>query len=124
MKKLRLTTVLFLLVIILGCTIGEKTKNSLTKENLIGKVKFINASDYDAVEMFGEIAKGTLTYKYTYKYDEKGNKIEENQYNANGTLNYKTTFKYEFDASGNWIKQTESKDGKPSKIKEREIEYY
>ena len=44
-----------------------------------------------------------LNYKSKYKYDEKGNKIEENWYNSAGGLWYKLTYKY--DVKGNKIEQ-------------------
>ena len=88
------------------------------------KIKKTTESWYGAIDKFGEIEKGTLYRKHTYKYDEKGNKIEENKYDRDGNLYYKLTYKYEFDAVGNWIKKTEFKKGKPYQISEREIEYY
>lgn len=42
-----------------------------------------------------------LKVKFTYKYDEKGNQIEKNGYNAIGKLSKRTTFKY--DNKGNQI---------------------
>ena len=67
---------------------------------------------------------GSLRSKDTYKYDEKGNKIEENMYNSDGSLRSKYTYKYEFDKQGNWIKKIEFKDGIPEYILERQYEYY
>jgi len=122
----------------------------MKKFELKGNVKFIARSTYKAVEKFGEIEKDYLSYKDTYKYDEKGNMIEENKYNADGSLKskdtykydekgnrievicnnadgilyYKFTFKYEFDATDNWIKKTFTADGKPKDLTERVIEYY
>ena len=87
------------------------------------KIKKITDSRYFAVKKFEEIEKGTLTEKSTYKYDEKGNKIEQNYYYVEGKRS-KFTYKYEFDAVGNWIKKTGSGDGEPIYIRERVIEYY
>jgi len=73
---------------------------------LKGNVKFIARSTYKAVEKFGEIEKDYLSSKYTDKYDEKGNVIEENKYNADGSLRSfrpKTTYKY--DENGNKIEE-------------------
>jgi hypothetical protein len=67
---------------------------------------------------------GSLAFKKTYKYDEKGNKIESNKYNADGSLSPKYTITYKYDIMGNWIKQTTIKDGKPTQLSERVIEYY
>jgi hypothetical protein len=44
-----------------------------------------------------------LWSKNTYKYDEKGNNIEDNLYKADGSLPWKHTFKY--DVKGNKIEE-------------------
>ena len=62
--------------------------------------------------------------KLTYKYDEKGNMIEQNRYNADGSVNSKITYKYEFDTSGNWITLTVIENDKPTELTERVIKYY
>jgi hypothetical protein len=64
-------------------------------DGLKGKVSFFSESRYQLVEKFGEIEKGSLWEKYTYKYDVKGNKIEEIIYNTYGNLELKTTYKYD-----------------------------
>lgn len=38
---------------------------------------------------------GEMDFRYTFKYDEKGNKIEMTCYNSDGSLNDKTTYKYD-----------------------------
>ena len=112
----------------------SEKKNDLTEENLKGKVKSIKENTYEAVEKFGKIEKGNVFYdgfsspstiiynekrdkieqnnynsdsrldsKTTYKYDEKGNNIEKNNYYSDGSLNYKTTYKY--DEKGNKIEE-------------------
>ncbi len=122
MKNLLFTSTLFLIV---NFSFAQtKIETDLTRDGLKGKVSFYSESKYTAVENFGEIEKGSLGDKYTYKYDEKGNKIVENSYNADGSLREKNTYKYEFDAMGNWIKQTLITDGKPKDLTERVIEYY
>jgi hypothetical protein len=67
---------------------------------------------------------GSLNYRWTYKYDNKGNKIERNTYNSDGSLGDKTTYKYEFDKQGNWSKRIEVKDEMAKYILERQYEYY
>jgi len=62
------------------------------QENIIEKRFESNNS------MFGE-----SSHKYTYKYDKKGNKIEENRYNYKGELEDKVVYKY--DSSGNKIEK-------------------
>jgi hypothetical protein len=58
--------------------------------------------------------------KETYKYDEKGNKIEENHYEPSTLYN----IQYVYDKNGNWIKSTFSNNGVATSISIREIEYY
>ena len=151
MKNLLFTFTLFLIV---NFSFAQtKIQNDLSRDGLKGKVKFYSESNYELVEKFGEIEKGSLarksTFKYdvkgnmiehnlykadgslyskTNKYDEKGNKIESNSYNADGSLREKNTYKYEFDATDNWIKhwikQTSTTNGKSYYLTERVIEYY
>ena len=122
MKNLLFTSTLFLIV---NFSFAQtKIENDLSRDGLKGKVSFFSESRYDLVEKFGEIEKDSLRSKFTYKYDLKGNQIEENRYNADGSLSMKFTWKYEFDATGNWIKQTSTTDGKPYDLTERVIKYY
>ena len=44
-----------------------------------------------------------ITSRYTYKYDDKGRMIERNMYNSKGRLIFKMGFKY--DDNGNKIEQ-------------------
>ena len=129
MKKI----ILAILSVLYLVSYGQlEKKNDLTEENLKGKVKSIKENTYEAVEKFGKIEKGNVFYdgfsspstiiynekrdkieqnnynsdsrldsKTTYKYDEKGNNIEKNNYYSDGSLNYKTTYKY--DEKGNMI---------------------
>lgn len=92
--------------------------------DLKGNIKSVKSIEYDAKEKFGEIAKekitwdkygnypivfnesgnqienniypyGTLESKSIYKYDEKGNMIELNEYSSDGDLKNKSIFKYD-----------------------------
>ena len=84
------------------------------------------------------------TLKYYYKYDPKGNLIEEIDW-ANDKTNYKyddndnqieaythfadgrknkETFQYIYDNEGNWIKCVNYDDGEPVYIHERTLNYY
>ena len=60
----------------------------------------------------------------TRKFYDKGNEIESNHYNSDGSLDYKNTYKYDYDATGNWIKIIIFENGIAKIIVEREIEYY
>ena len=66
----------------------------------------------------------SLNYKNTYKYDDKGNEIEENDFKSDGTLDYEFNYKYDYTKTGNWIKETEFINDKPKNIITREINYY
>ena len=48
---------------------------------------------------------GTLSRKYIYKYDTKGNKTEVAEYKSDGSLSRKFIFKY--DSQGNVTEATE-----------------
>ena len=68
-----------------------------------------------------------LDSKWTYKYDSKGNEIEWNYYYS-GSLESKYTSKYEHDSKGNWVKKTQFEIRNeieiPINITERVLEYY
>lgn len=75
----------------------------------------------------------SLNQKYLYTLDDKGNEIEEIVYEVrDNSIRDKYSYSYEFDAKGNWIKQTTSKwvtkDGKsrfePYSVTYRTITYY
>jgi hypothetical protein len=89
---------------------GMKYTNQFDDKNNIREEKIYKANE--ALE---------LTFKF--KYDDKGNIIEENQLQPNGDVGCKT-YKYEFDIEGNWIKKIEFRDDKPISVTERKIEYF
>ena len=69
-----------------------------------------------------ELYRGHLFYRLTYKYDDKDNCIEDIKTDADGiSIIWKTTCKYDYDKTGNWIKKTNLSD---NSITERVIEYY
>lgn len=137
---------------------GQNKKTDVEKAGLKGKVKSVHHIIYEAIEKFGEITKGeeveyssfsndsnvsnvfddkgnmiednnynsdgSLITKWISKYDDKGNMIESNEYNSDGSFSCKYTYKYEFDSHDNWVKQIEYFDNKSDTITERTIEYY
>ena len=152
MKKiLSLFIVGFLLV---GCSEKDAKKTGWERDNLEGKVKSITETIYKAVEKSGKVQKVSLSKKYSYKYDNNGNKTESTNYLSNGSLLYKLKYIYdingnkiqetehnsddslvckttneEYDSNGNWTKEirfeTKNKTWKiPPHIIERKIEYY
>jgi hypothetical protein len=96
MKKIILPIIL--LVFLAACA-GETTTTTIEQEKLNGKVKIIKETDYSAVEKFGEITKGEVGSSTTKVCDEKGNMIEENEYRSDGSLSFKYIYKY--DEKGN-----------------------
>ena len=71
--------------------------------------------NYETDSRFGK-SKG----KTTYKYDSKGNKLEENWYNSKGELEYKYTYKY--DSKGNKVEKNSYNS--EEKLKERIVYKY
>lgn len=127
--KMKYTIIVLVALFAQSCS-NEKVENGWTIENLQGKVLSYSEFSYKAVDHFGNIEKGKRERNYSWnrdlqrKYDEKGNKIESNEYNSDGSLYSKWTYKYEFDKQGNWIKRIDFKDEIPEFILEREYEYY
>lgn len=66
---------------------------------------------------------GSLEVTFLFKYDDKGNLIELKQEPPN-SIGQCTAYIYEFDAKGNWTRQIEFKEDKPFAIRVREIKYY
>ncbi len=85
--------------------LNNKDKNSLTEDNLKGKVKTLTESSYDAVEKFGEVEKSKLKEKQYSKYNDRGNKIEESDYRSDGSLWQHCIYKY--NAKGDKIENNE-----------------
>ena len=95
-KVLSLFIVGFLLF---GFSQKKEKQTDWEEDKLKGKVKSVTETQYRSVEKFGELQKGNLYEKYTFKYDYKGNKTEFADYNSDGSLKSKHIYKY--DASGN-----------------------
>jgi len=59
---------------------------------------------------------GNLSHKMTWKYDDKGNLLEDIRYGPDGSPSEKSTFIYDqFDSYGNWGKATVSEIKKQGK---------
>lgn len=89
----------------------DKPENDLSKFNLKGKVKSFSQESYEVkvrnenIIMGRKINGGIIepddsfslvndTFRIVYKFDENGNKIEENNFNSKGQLHYKLIYKY------------------------------
>jgi hypothetical protein len=79
-----------------GSKANGKTVNSFNKNNLVITRQYFGSD-------------GTLASIHNYKYDEKGNCIEDNYADPDNNTNTSTFYKYEFDEKGNWVKKTEFK---------------
>ncbi len=108
----------FLLAGFLFCSFTAKVNNTLNDEHITGKVKSITEYEFFIVKgkevLYGKHVTSydkngneTLRRSYNahdsinfpdlvwdYKYNEKGDKVEENIYNADGSLSWKTVFTY------------------------------
>jgi len=49
---------------------------------------------------------GSLTYRELYILDDKGNEIEDINFEPDGSVNWRISYTYEFDSHGNWTKRT------------------
>lgn len=113
----------------IGCNTNKsKIETDLEKRGFKGKVKSIKSTTYKAIEKFGKIQKGEevdkllsifnekgnfteriyskngkIDSKQTYIYNDKGNIIEQKEYDSDGNLKLQTTYNY--DDNGNKIEE-------------------
>ncbi|MGA7720511.1 MAG: hypothetical protein WCA84_04965 [Ignavibacteriaceae bacterium] len=88
----------------LAQSIIYKYLTNLQNAGLLGHVKQIKNSCYAASEKFGEIVENRSKFydgTISYKYDDKGNLIEIQNYDSVGSVGTKYLIKY--DKIGNWI---------------------
>ena len=68
--------------------------------------------------------KKELSFRFERVYDDKGNKIEESKYKGM-VFRDKITWKYEYDKQGNWTKRTQfTAEGEDFQVVERVITYF
>lgn len=93
MKKVNM----FLLFVLLlpGFSQSNKKENDLQLDGFVGRVKTVKIAVYDS--------KGSLEFTNIYKYDAKGNKVEEARYRRDGALSGKNIYKY--DEKGNKVEE-------------------
>ena len=100
-----LLTVLFCLCLLLQG--ADKEKTDVEKDGYKGRVKSVKVSGFKIEEKDGrQVRTQVRTARPSAKYDEKGNRVEEVEYDANGKISFKYISKY--DEKGNQIKQTTS----------------
>lgn len=127
MKKI--ITLFISILFMIGCNTNKsKIETDLEKRGFKGKVKSIKSTTYKAIEKFGKIQKGEevdkllsifsekgnfteriyskngkIDSKQTYIYNDKGNIIEQKEYDSDGNLKLQTTYNY--DDNGNKIEE-------------------
>jgi len=110
---------------------GEKFESSVYNLDgaLAQKTVFV-ADGNGRVERWEYKPGGSLLARFVDARDSEGFLIEGAEYNADGSIRRKETFTREFDAQGNWIKETKSEwDAKagtlvPTAITHQIITYY
>lgn len=131
--------------------IFHETDYEYTNEGMLKKASHLNDLQQETICLY-EYEKGRLIKEKCYdandegfmieterKYNRKGKSIiiksqdvllEKKEYGDNGYLNeYETdsiiyTYKYKYDKKGNWTQIIQYEDGKPLKLRTREIKYY
>jgi len=116
---------------------GQITERSLSDAD--GSRISSNAYAYETDGKLGKMNEvttrgrnGSLTSRWVYFYDERGNEREWIAYKADGSIRRKEVYAYEYDARGNWVKQVTSEwipDGaagylEPAEAVYRDITYY
>jgi hypothetical protein len=80
MRNQALTFVVFLLILA-SCTEND-LRNSLTEDNIKGKVSTLIVYEYAGVDLFGEIQKGEFTMTTISNYDDQGRLREMSTYKS------------------------------------------
>lgn len=89
----------------------------------VSKITYVRDEDGKCIEDISYTPDGEVEIRYTYKYDEKGNVIEQTCYYL-GNIDEKKTYSYIYDEKGNWVTKTKFEKGKPKYIIERSYSYY
>ncbi len=104
-----------------GNIVGEENYDPSGGLFMTTKGKYVNGNRI-VYDRFGP--NGHLFLKSNYKFDKKGNEIEEREFDSHHGLKYTTTYKYsKYDKKGNWLRKVVYKNKEPRTIIEREITY-
>lgn len=77
------------------------------------------------IEEINYDGKGEIMFRKVRAYDAHGSMTEEKTYEGQDNYLHKTTWTYDYDKTGNWIKRTQySNEGVDFDIAERKIIYY
>lgn len=104
---------------------GFKIEETLFFETKIASNESYRYDDIgNMIESISYKSDGRISHKFLYKRDEHGNLIESKLYNANGIIDRVWSCEYKYDKRGNWINQIRYDDNNPTSITERVIEYF
>ena len=102
----------YLIILLLFLSVGFSQQKKTDEPNPMKGIKTKTTSQYDFKKKFDEF-EGTLIGKKIYKYDSKGNKIEESYYDSGGNLSEDygikmgiSTIIYKYDSKGNKIEES------------------
>ena len=87
MKKV--LTIVLAMFFLAFCEKSNAQKNDLAELKLNGKVKSLKEILYEAMIKSGEVVKGDVLTNEQIIFNEKGNKLEENNFNPDGSLSSK-----------------------------------
>src|SRR6266850_1779296 len=104
---------------------GERIDSSVYNEDgSLAEKRVLVADGKGRIERFEYKADGTLVARFVDTLDSERFLIEGAEYTADGSIRRKETFDREFDAQGNWIKETKSEwDAKASVLVPTGISY-
>jgi len=84
---------LAIIFILLSCS-SERVKNSLTHQNIKGKVKSIEEFSYDVKEKYGELQRNNLESRSLTNFNEKGQEINRQVFDRDNNEIFHRTFNY------------------------------
>ncbi len=88
-----------------GRNVSERTTFN-AKGSLVDRWTYAYDENGNKREETRYFTDGSIDTRYVYTLDEKGNRIETAKFNAKGDAAGKERHAYEFDSIGNWIKRT------------------
>lgn len=127
-----------------GVDVSKILDTSKKQQKGVDLSEYLSTSDTTQTKQKTSSDEWSFDYQWKYKYDNKGNKIEECEYDKDGTLENKFTYKYDdngnkiegkgeksngkyeyvFDKLENWIIRTAFENENPTYVVERKIKYF
>ncbi len=118
MRK-RVTGILAFIFLLYGCSTKQVRQNDRERMNLSGPVRSVSEISFEAVDLFGLIAKGDRKREnytesdFAVVFNETGFITEETTFSSDGNIDKKSVYKYDgkenllqkenYDASGNLV---------------------